>query len=106
MYIPPDSVSGGEPLRDTWRNRLLAEVATLLSFCSIADRQGLPVPNGPKLREELVGLLDDLIRGLTRSSANAANEWPPREAEPALVAWTRVKRQTGIFVSGSSAIHT
>src|SRR5438552_3381475 len=41
MWIPRN-----ESPRDTWKNRLLAEVAALLSFCKIADRQGLPVPNG------------------------------------------------------------
>jgi hypothetical protein len=70
-----------ESLRDTWRNRLLSEVGTLLSFCRIADRQGLPVPNGTNLRMELMWLMTDLSRGLTK---DVLKRWPSPEAAPAL----------------------
>jgi hypothetical protein len=70
-----------ESLRDTWRNRLLSEVCTLLSFCRIADRQGLPVPNGANLRMELMWLIADLNRGLTK---DVLKRWPSPETAPAL----------------------
>jgi hypothetical protein len=83
MWIPHDAplVNEGECPRDTWRNRLLAEVAALLSFCGIADRQGLTVPNGMKLRGELLWFLTDLAVG---RSEEAVVKWPSPDTAPAL----------------------
>jgi hypothetical protein len=50
-------------LADTWANRLVAEAAGLLSFCNVADQQGLPIPNGMFLHGGLLANIGDLARG-------------------------------------------
>jgi len=81
MMMVFEERSLSESLRDTWRNRLLSEVGTLFSFYRIADRQGLPVPNGTNLRKELMWVMTDLNRGLTK---DVLKRWPSREVAPAL----------------------
>jgi FRG domain len=65
---------------DTWANRFVSEAAGLLSFINVADRQGLPIPNGMLLRGGLLGSIGDLARGDERALAL----WPPFEVVPAL----------------------
>jgi hypothetical protein len=48
-------------LTDTWAQRLVAEAATLLSFCNVADRQGLPIPNGMALRGGLFASIGEWL---------------------------------------------
>ena len=67
-------------IRDTWKNRLIAEAYTLFSFCRIADRHGLPVPNWMGLRGELMEFIGEVSRGHIR----AVDTWPPQIAAPAL----------------------
>ena len=66
--------------RDTWKNRILAEADTLFSFCRIADRRGLRIPNWASLRAELI----DFIGEVSCGHARAVAAWPPQEAAPAL----------------------
>ena len=66
--------------RDTWKNRLIAEANTLFSFCRIADRHGLLVPNWTGLRGELM----EFIGEVRHSHLHAVEMWPPQAAAPAL----------------------
>lgn len=52
---------GGE---DTWKNRLIAEAQTVLSFSELADRQGLPIPNMMALRRNLHLQIGPLSAGI------------------------------------------
>src|SRR5579864_7152151 len=52
----------------------------LMSFCRIADRQGLANPSQMHLRGDLMGRIGAFARGDVRAVAT----WPPPEAAPAL----------------------
>jgi hypothetical protein len=67
-------------LEDTWENRLAAEAASLLSFFTVSDRQGLFIPNGMELRGGLLEHVNALVRG----DPHAVASWPPPAVVPAL----------------------
>jgi hypothetical protein len=66
--------------QDTLGNRLAAEALTLLSFYSVANRQGLPIPNNMALRGGLMASMGKLASG----NPHAVETWPPLEVVPAL----------------------
>jgi hypothetical protein len=65
---------------DTLANRLASEAVTLLTFCKIADRQGLAIPNHTALTRKLL----ELVGALAAGHPGAITIWPPAEAVPAL----------------------
>jgi hypothetical protein len=75
---PPLLGAGGRD--DTLANRLASEAVTLLTFCRIADRQGLSIPNHTVLTSDLIQRFGALARG----DPFAIATWPPPQAAPAL----------------------
>jgi hypothetical protein len=65
---------------DTWANRLCAEVCSLLTFCNIAEYQGLRIPEFLEIRDLLLGFMG----GIAQHDPRAAQAWPPPNAAPAL----------------------
>jgi hypothetical protein len=69
-----------EEAPDTWRARFMAEAESLFSFCRIANRHGLIVPNFHVLRAGLLGLIGEFGRG----NLFAFRTWPPDDAVPVM----------------------
>lgn len=67
-------------LDDTWANRLSAEVVTLLSFCNIAEYQGLRIPEFLTIRDQLL----HFISAIARDDPAFVESWPPASVSPAL----------------------
>jgi hypothetical protein len=65
---------------DTLANRLASEAVTLLTYCRVADRQGLAIPNHAVLTRDLPGH----AAALANRHPEAIAGWPPPEAVPAL----------------------